>query len=524
MYDLVIRNGVVFDGSGEPGRRADVGVAGERIAMVGSVDASGASELDAGGMAVAPGFIDIHSHSDYTLLVDPRAVSSISQGVTTEIVGNCGFGCAPIRDPNLAPGSIYGFDGSVPLRWHTLSEYLDRLEEARPAVNVLALVPNGQLRRAAVGVADRAATVRERRGMLRALEESLSAGAFGYSTGLEYPAESGAPAEEIESMCRIVARRDRLYATHTRKRDEGAVAAIHEALNAARRTGVRLQISHLLPRKTDGGELEQSIAAVEHARGQGVSVQFDMHTRSFGFTFLSTLLPAWALAEGKDALRRHLSSKAGRERMKQHRSIINGAGWERVTLMQPSASGAAAPWCCRTVAEIAASERREPHDFCLDLLLTEIDTLERTMVLIFAYSEDNQERIFRHPLCMPGSDATALAPDGPLADRVFHGAYSWAAWFYRFMVRERRAMRPEEAVHRLTGMPASVLGLSKLGKIAVGARADLAVFDPDDFGERASVAAPNLTARGMRYVIVGGKVAFHAGEFTGVRAGEVLRA
>src|SRR3954453_7202382 len=188
---LLIRNGTVYDGTGAPGRVADVAVEDGRILGVGSLDME-ADEIDATGLAVAPGFVDIHSHSDYTLLVDPRAVSAIHQGVTTEVVGNCGFGCFPIRDDALAQRAIYGYSGAVPLDWSSAAGYFERLEAARPAVNVLSLVPNGQLRLATVGLAERPATPEERREMQMLLRESLDAGAWGYSTGLEYAQEQGA--------------------------------------------------------------------------------------------------------------------------------------------------------------------------------------------------------------------------------------------------------------------------------------------------------------------------------------------
>lgn len=188
---------------------------------------------------------DIHSHSDYTLLVDPRAVSAIRQGVTLEAIGNCGHGCFPIHDPELARSIIYGYDEAVPLSWTTLPQYIERLEGAHPAVNVLTLVPNGQLRLAAVGLQERPATAQELAAMSGQLEQALEDGAWGYSTGLEYASEIGVPEEEIEALCRVVARHGALYATHTRDRDDHALEAVGEAIRTAERTGVRLQVSHL---------------------------------------------------------------------------------------------------------------------------------------------------------------------------------------------------------------------------------------------------------------------------------------
>lgn len=206
MLDLLIRGGAPVPSIRLPPRPADVGVKDGRIAVVGRVDGDAATAIDATGLTVTPGFIDIHSHSDYTLLVDPRAVSALAQGVTLEVIGNCGFGCGPIRDPALAAGNIYGFNGAVPLAWTSLGGYLDRLARAQPAVNVLTLVPNGQLRLSALGLSDRPADADGLKRMRRLLCEGLDEGAFGYSTGLEYAPEIGASEEEITCLCREVAR------------------------------------------------------------------------------------------------------------------------------------------------------------------------------------------------------------------------------------------------------------------------------------------------------------------------------
>jgi len=295
--ELIIRNGTVFDGLGHPGVRADLRVQNGRITKIGHVDGSGIREIDATGLYVSPGFIDIHSHSDFTLLVDPRAASAVHQGVTLEVIGNCGHGCFPLVDKQLAKNTIYGISEDIDLDWSTPAAYLERLEAARPAINVLTLVPNGQLRQAAVGLAERPANARECQQMRRHLDEALDAGAFGLSTGLEYPIKVGASEPEIAALLKPIAQRGLLYATHTRKRDDGALAAIEEALRTAQEAGVRLQISHLLPR---GGraDCEASVELVAKARDGGQDVAFDMHTRDFSLTFLHAMLPPWAMEDG----------------------------------------------------------------------------------------------------------------------------------------------------------------------------------------------------------------------------------
>lgn len=512
---LAIRGGTVYDGTGAPGRAADVLVEDGRVAAVGAVDAE-AVELDAAGLAVAPGFVDLHSHSDYTLLVDPRAVSAIHQGVTTEVVGNCGFGCFPIRDPQTARRAIYGWSDAVPIGSWSAGEYLEELERARPAVNVLSLVPNGQLRLATLGLEDRPASAEELGSMQSLLRESLAEGAWGYSTGLEYAQEQAASEEEVTALARLAP----FYATHTRYRDAGAADAVAEALRTATRAEVRLQVSHLVPRSGDA-ESRRCLELVERARAGGQDVAFDMHTRTFGLTNLHTALPPWALAAVPDELAALLRDPAQRDRMRGHRSILSAGGdWSRVVLLdndvRPEQAG-------RDLAAIAADRGQDPFDAVCDLLLAGADRLDSLMVIIHAYTPDQQRAAFGHPLCVPGSDATTLAPDGPLAGSTFHGAYTWAAWFWRFAVREERLLDAAEAVHRLTGAPAARIGLTDRGVLRVGARADVVVFDPETFADQGTVEAPNVTAVGVRHVLVNGVPTLRDGAPTGERAGQVLR-
>jgi N-acyl-D-amino-acid deacylase len=513
---IAIRGGTVYDGTGAPGRAADVLVEDGRVALVGDVGAADAEEMDATGHAFAPGFVDLHSHSDYTLLVDPRAVSAIHQGVTTEVVGNCGFGCFPIRDPDTARRAIYGYSDDVPLTWSSAGEYFERLAAARPAVNVLSLVPNGQLRLATLGLADRPADHRELIEMRTLLRESLAEGAWGYSTGLEYAQEQAATEAEVTAL----ARHAPFYATHTRRRDEGAADAVAEAIRTGERAGVRLQVSHLVPRN-GLDESRRCVELVDAARDHGQDVAFDMHTRTFGLTNLYAALPPWALALDRDEMADALGDPDRREAMRDHRSILSAGGdWSRVVLLDNDVWPA---YARHDIASIAADRGVEPLDAVYDLLRVGIDELHRLMVTINAYSEEQQREAFAHPLCAPGSDATTLAPDGPLRDSFFHGAYTWAGWFWRFMVRDELLLEPAEAVHRLSGAPAERIGLADRGRLAPGSRADVVVFDPERFEERGTTFEPNRLAVGMRHVLVNGVPALRDGRPTGARAGEVLR-
>ena len=518
--DLVVRGGLVFDGTGAPPVEADVAVSGGRVAEVGRISGRALVEIDASGLAVAPGFIDIHSHSDYTLLVDPRAVSAVHQGVTTEVVGNCGHGCFPIRDRLLSSRIIYGFDGQVPIDWSTPAAYLERLERARPAVNVMTLVPNGQLRLAAMGLADRPAGEAEVAAMTHLLEEGMDAGAWGYSTGLEYATEQGAREPEITALAAAAARRGGLYATHTRDRDQDAVGAVEEAIRTARAAGARLQVSHLAPR-SGPDHTARCVDAVDGARAAGDDIAFDMHTRLYGLTFLYAMLPHWLLGESPESQARHLGMRESRERIRSHRSIITGLGdWGRVFLLDNEVW----PDLARLdFEEIGRRRGSGAFDAACDLLRDSVGADRAPMVIMRSYTQEMQESVFAHELCVPGSDATALAPDGPLAGSAFMGAYGWAAWFWRFMVCDSARLTPEAAIHKLSGQPADILGLADRGLLTPGMRADLAVFDPGSFADTATTFEPNKLATGMRHVVVNGTITLRDGSLTGKRAGEVLR-
>lgn len=520
--DLVIRNGVVVDGTGAKATVADVAIENDRIAHVGAVpDSCDAPSVDASGKIVAPGFIDIHSHSDYTLLADPRAVSAVHQGVTLEVVGNCGYGCFPLHNKQLATKAVYGYTGDVELDWSSAAEYFDRVDRACPAVNVISLVPNGQLRLSVMGSVDRPATREETNSMRLLLETSIEQGAWGYSTGLEYAAERGAGRDELTDLARACGRRNGLYATHTRQRDAGSEDAVSEAIDVGTDADVRLQISHLIPRNgLDAGR--ECIRRVENAAGCGdIDIAFDMHTRLYGTTFLQTVFPPYALEADSAELRRLLADSVVRREFRKYVSILSASGdWSRVVLLD---NDVWPQYARRSIADIAVERGQDAFDTVHDLLAAVTDDPSRLMVIINCHDEQQQREAFTHPLSMPGSDATTLAPDGPLAHSVFHGAYTWASWFHRYFATETRLLSTEEVVHRLTGAPAQRLGLLDRGVLRPGAFADLAIFDPDRFGERATTFEPNIVAEGMDTVVVNGVVTLAGGRPTGDRGGRALR-
>jgi N-acyl-D-aspartate/D-glutamate deacylase len=535
-FDLVIAGGRVIDGTGSSARTTDVGIREGRIAAIGDLGAvEGTDRIDATGRIVAPGFVDIHSHSDFSLLVDPTADSALAQGVTTEIVGNCGHGCAPLppdaNDDARFTANIYGWGGDIrPLAWTTIGGYLDTLGDARPAINVATLVPYGNLRLLAVKDVTRPAEPNELRAMERLLKIALDDGAVGLSTGLEYPAEHAAGRAEIDALCGILARRDRLYATHTRDRGLGVVAGTVEGIATARTTRARTQVSHILARRGSGApEANDTIAALlEEARADGVDLGWDVHTRLFGITNLST-----ALGSGLAALPPEKVTAALRD---GHQRLLVGptddtviasfgrAGWDRTFVLDAGARWA--DLATTSVAGSAALTGFAPEDVLRNVLLDAADAGDIHGPLAFAttYDETDIATAVRTSRCMVGSDATTMGLDSPLRDRGLPGAFTWAAWFLRRLVREWHALPLEEAIRRITILPADQVGLRDRGRIAVGARADLVVFDPATIREPSDPIRPATLATGVDHVLVNGVRAWSDGRPTTKRAGEVIRA
>lgn len=527
--DLLITGASVVDGTGRPQCRADLLISDGKIADIGMIGAvEGVPRLDANGLVVSPGFIDIHSHSDFTLAVDPRAVSAIAQGVTLEVVGNCGHGCAPMPDPSMVKANLYGYQPGYDFCWKTVGEYLDHLESRKPAINVAALVPNGCLRLCVAGLADRPSTPDELRRTKRMLRQSLEEGAVGYSTGLEYGIEKHCSEKELIELCGIAKEHGKFYATHTRNREGEAEESIAEAIRTAAASGVSLQLSHLSSitrlSTSSRGAIEQALQQVDEARKKGIDVSFDMQTRRFGMTNLSTVLPPWMLEGGKSATAKRLKDLSVRKEIASYPSIVSALArgdWRKIVVfkanLQPDISG-------QSIAAISAQRGTDTYDTICDLLLAEIDDLHSLLILGFAYRPEDLDLVFVQPDCMVGSDAIALATDGPLQNESFHGAYSWAAWFFHYFIFEKKIFSLEEGIRRLTSLPAGRIGLKDRGVIRIGTWADLAIFDPAKFREKATVFEPNQLATGMKHVLVNGIVTLRNGERTGEHGGHALRA
>ncbi|MEI7435402.1 MAG: D-aminoacylase [bacterium] len=519
MFDLIIRGTTIYDGTGAPARTGDVAVNGDRIAAVGELACAGAREtISAAGKALCPGFIDVHSHSDAYLLIEPSAPSKISQGVTTEIVGNCGASAAP-RTPLTRLPSDWA-DKPYPAAWESVADYRALLEQVRPAVNVVMLAGHNRLRSDIMGYAARPATAAEVAEMCRLLEQAFDEGVHGLSSGLLYTPGCFSESGEVEALARVTARRGGIYTTHMRSEGARLLESLDETLALGRSTGVRLEVSHL---KTSGrahwGKLDAALERLRAARAEGLVVAADRYPYTAASTDLDVLLPEWASGDGRDAVLARLADPVQRARIRE--DILSGRAGDYWGMVQIASTHHPdnLRFQGRMLTEVAASLGLEPVDAALHLMAT--DTLH-TSAFFFGMSEANLTRILAEPYVMIGSDASLRAPDGVLSrDHPHPRAYGTFPRFLRAAF-DGRTVPVAGAIRKMTALPASHFGLKDRGRIAPGFFADLVVFDPAGVRDLATYEHPHRFAAGIEQVIVNGTLTYHDGSFTDTRAGRVL--
>jgi len=524
--DLMIRGAKVIEGSGKPAYTTDVAVLSGRIAEIGPHLGSRASEeLDAAGLCLAPGFIDPHTHSDLMLLARPAGESKIRQGVTTEVLGNCGFSAAPIGKDGSAEIPLHGKDVGVDIDWASMGGYLDRLRDSGSFVNIVPLVGHGALRRAVMGMEARAPTAEEQDKMERLLYACLREGARGLSTGLVYVPSVYATPEEITALARVVASEGGIYATHMRNESGGVIQAVREAMGVSRRSGVRLQISHLkIIGKRNWGCIEELLQTIDDGLHSGVDLACDQYPYSASSTRLSDVFPAWVREGGTTPMISRLKDGAFRRRMRQDwterpedwDSLGGVSGWEGVLITEaPKVDGVVG----RTLADLAAGEE-DAFNVACELV---VRTQGQVGCVFFDQSPDIMRRIMRHPSVLVGSDGASFSPKGTLAGFKPHPrSYGTFPRVLGRFVREEQLLTIEEAVKKMTYDTARHFRLEGRGEIRVGAWADIVLFDPEAVNDRATYEDPHQFPTGIPYVFVNGKPVIRDGQYTGALPGSIL--
>lgn len=497
---VLLKNGLVFDGAGAPGVSGSVLIDGDRIAAVGGcVAPAGCSVFDCSGLAIAPGFIDLHSHLDLQVLEDRP--EKIRQGVTSEVVGNCGFSPFPSAEDGRA---LREFASGILGRgdrwgWRTASEYLRVVEARSTKMHVFPLVGHGSLRIAVVGNTLAQLSARDLGVMSGFLEDALSAGCAGFSTGLMYAPGSSASTSELEHLCRIVARSGKLYATHMRSYAKGLVDAVREQLNLARATGCRLQISHLQAAGRVNWDLQQrALDEIEAARAEGIDVEFDIYPYQCGSTVLTQWLPAWVLEGGKNALLGRLRDNALRPRIAEETEHARPQLWSDITI-SGTLSGKLVG---RTIEEIAIERGTEPQYTVLDLLVEEEAAVN---VISFNQSEANLRQLITHRLCSVISDGFYV--NGKAHPRL----YGTFPELLGRVTRELGWMDLPEAIHKVTAQPGARLRLKDRGQLRAGYFADVTIFDAAKIQSRSTYDDPDREPEGIVSVIKDGKFVYGRG-------------
>ena len=525
MDPLLVANATVVDGTGAPGVAGSLHVAGDRIARIlrpGEPEPAVERRFDAEGHVVAPGFIDVHEHSDLTPFVEPTMESMLRQGVTTVVVGNCGASAFPFHGAEELATLVGTEIGALGAGWSTFGEYLERTQACRPALNVAALVGHGSLREAALGSEQRRPPGSpEMSEMKRLLGEALEEGALGLSTGLIYAPGIHAETDELVELASVLARRGGIYASHVR--DEGAMVfdAVAECLEIGRRAGVPTHVSHLkVESRRMWGRSGELLELLDRERERGADVTADQYPYTAWETELAAALPAWTspeelpgvLADGR--LRERL--RAAMEDGEPGWQGLGGAlGWERIVIGSHVPD---AELTGRSVADLAEERGVEPFELVADLLLAD----PTTGMIGHGMHEDDVRRIAARPDVFVASDGLAISPDGPLGVVDVHPrSYGTFPRVLNRYVRQEKLMDLETAVAKMTSLPAERFGLAGRGRLVEGAFADLVVFDPDAVEDRATFERPHAFAEGIELVVVNGQVAWDGA--AGARAGRTLR-
>jgi N-acyl-D-amino-acid deacylase len=527
-YDTVIRNGMLYDGSGGPPVRGDLAIRGDRIAAAGNVHGRGRTELDAHGLAVAPGFINVMSQAQETLLIDGRAMSDTLQGVTTEIFGE-GESMGPVTPAMKKELLDSQGDIKYDVDWTTLREYLDSLTRRGVTPNVGSFLGAATPRVYVIGRENRAPGEAELEQMRAVVRRAMDDGAFGLASALIYAPGAYATTSELTELSKVVGQRGGIYISHLRSEGNKLVEAVDELISISRDAGLPAEIYHL---KAAGSanwpKMDEAIAHVEAARAQGLRITADMYTYTAGATGLDAAMPPWVQAGGYEQWRVRLQDPATRAKVIAEMRTPSNA-WENLMLLAGSPervvtvgfkSEKLKPLTGKTLAQIAALRGVSPEDAAIDLVIEDGSRIE---TIYFLMSEDNVRKQIRLPWISFGSDATAPAAEGVFLRSSAHPrTYGNFARLLGRYVRDERLIPLSEAIHRLTALPASNLHLPSRGSLAAGNFADITIFDPATIADHATFESPHQYATGVAHVFVNGVQVVREGTHTGAKPGRVV--
>jgi N-acyl-D-amino-acid deacylase len=529
-YDVVIRDGTVYDGTGAPGRPADVGLRGDKVAAVGDLSsARGETEVDARGLAVAPGFINMLSWSTDTLIADGRSQGEIRQGVTTEIFGE-GWSMGPVNDAVRTQILQDHVDIHYDVTWTTLAGYLSSLEKRGITPNVASFVGATTVREYVLGAGDRKPSAAELDQMRSLVAQAMEEGALGVGSSLIYAPASYSTTEELIALCKSAAPYGGLYISHIRSEGDRLIEAVDELIRISREAGVPAEIYHLKAAgEANWPKLDAVVSRIEDARRQGLRITADMYTYTAGATGFDACLPGWSLDGGIPALVKRIGDPETRNRVLREMSTP-GMGFENLCLAAGSPervlltgfkTDALKPLTGKTLAEVARARGTDSWNAILDLIREDNARIE---VVFFLMSEENVRKEIRLPWVSFGSDAGSMAPEGVFLRSSTHPrAYGNFSRLLGRYVREEKLISLEEAVRRLSGFPAANLGLDRRGRLEEGFFADVVVFDPAVIADVATYEKPHQYSVGMRHVFVNGVPALKDGEHTGALPGRALR-
>lgn len=529
MIDIAIRNGWIIDGTGKNRFRADIGVLGDKIIEIGRVS-SAPTELDVGGLIVSPGFVDPHSHSDFTLHSNRESHSSIRQGVTTEIVGNCGFSNAPLTDASVSIAESrlrsYAYEGEVD--WRTFGEYFQSLEGDGITANVASFVGHNSIRAAAGLQGDEEVTDVHLKKMQGFIEEAMDSGALGFSTGLEYAPGRYCKMNELEFLVKVTGRNNGMYTSHVRNRDSALFESIQEFLDLARIGDLPAQISHFNVRHdTNAPEngWKRATEMMMEARDSGMDVEADTTPFRTGIGKLTAILPDWLLIDGFAEAAKALKDNLVRDRLRtdcdRYWRFVHKGQWNRLRLSSspnfPELQGMSFP-------EIAKAMKQDEWEAVFDILMAAGEEMDEIIVVGELFTEEHLAEMISHPEFSLGVDGYTSTTEGPLSKvTVNQQAYCGHIEYLAHHVREMKTLTLEQAIHKMAGKPAARFGLSGRGELKKGNFADLVIFDADNVKSKSSIEEPRVYPEGIRLVVVNGVVVVDNGAHSGKRPGRVLR-